>query len=339
MTLQTKLEQFSSIVRADNRSHEITDHEIRLILDRLREKVVKRAEDDKYQAERQQRKNVDALRSVIKHLEPPIRASDTWEHVKPLIKHYKEYEIVKSDELRRSAFDKVIQRLKEKDAEREQARTRRDHDRDREREREGRNGHRRRDDRGYSRTPEMDVYEADRRRAVADRERKNRQPSIAGLSPPPSVHDNRRRRDSRDMSLDQRSRGYSERDYDRDDRRDRGRLAVSPYDRERRTREVERERAYMSRADPREVVAKALDYGESGSAGSMADRTESSRSRKNMRGSEDPGNARDSKRRKVEEDKAAADVEMAEAVELVSGSEDGEIEEVEVKGDAKDGKE
>jgi len=334
MTLQTKLEEFSNIVRTDSRSNDITDHEIRLIFDRLHEKVVKRAEDDKYEAERRQRKAVDALRSVIKHLEPPIRASDTWEHVKPLIKHYKEYEVLRTDELRRSAFDKVIQRLKEKEAEREQARTRRDHDRDREREREGRNGHRRRDDRGYSRTPEMDVYEADRRRAVADRERKNRQPSIAGLSPPPS-----RRRDSRDMSLDQRSRGYPDREYDRDnDRRDRGRLAASPYDRERRTREVERERAYMSRADPREVVAKALDYGESGSAGSMADRTESSRSRKNMRGSEDPSIGRDSKRRKTGEDKPSVDVEMTEAVELQSGSEEGEIEEVEVKVDAKDGK-
>ena len=57
-----------------------------------------------------------------------------------------------------------------------------------------------------------------------------------------------------------------------------------------------------------------------------------------MRGSEDPSVGRDSKRRKTGEDKPSVDVEMTEAVELQSGSEEGEIEEVEVKVDAKDGK-
>ena len=126
------------------------DHDIlHLIFDRLYDKVLRRTEDEKHSAERHQRRAVDALRSQIKHLNPPILASSTWESIKPRIEKLDEYKALDTDELRRSAFDKVLKRVKEKeeDVEKEKEREKeRDRDRDRDRDR-SRRDHRHRDDR------------------------------------------------------------------------------------------------------------------------------------------------------------------------------------------------
>lgn len=346
MTVQTSLDEFRAVIQNDARTDDMTADDISLTFDRLHEKCVKRAEDDKHQAERRRRKAIDALRSEIRHLEPPVRINDTWEDVRTRIERSEAYEAVETEEDRLAAFEKVIKRLEEKEkeyAEKEAEEKKRDREyrehRDRERDREPRsNGHRRRDERGYSRTPELDTYEVDRRRAAADRERRYRRGSATGLSPPPASH-GRRRGDSRELSPDRRSRVYrgdryrgGSREGDMDSRD--GRLSSSVYDIERQNRAVERERAHYSRADPREIT-RALDYGED-DAGSMTGRGESTGARKTARLSEEPRGQRDSKRRKIDGSKSpVVDTPMAEAVELQSGSEEGEIEEVEVKAEGK----
>jgi len=320
MTPETTLDEFLAIMDSDDRTNRFDKDELSYLFKGLLEKVIRRAEADKHHAERQQRRAVDALRSCIKRLEPPIRFDDSWEKdVKPRVEKLEEYHAVETDELRRTAFDKVIRRLKEKYDADEQDRAREEHERKREREREAR---RRRDDRGYTRSPETDVYEADRRRAIADRERSYRRGSAAGLSPPQSYDYEPRRRDTRDRMDD---RDYRDRERDRHDR---GRLGGgSPFERERRVREVERERGYVSRADPRDV-AKELDYGESGRAGSMTESTGTSRRRRSI----DSDSKRDNKRLKMNgRSKSPQDAEMEEEVALQSGSEEGEIEEVDPK--------
>lgn len=197
-------------------------------------------------AKRQQRKAIDALRSRIKHLEPPVAIGDTWEQVRPRVERYEEYKLVNSDDDRQVAFDKHMNRLKEDAAERERVRR---HDRERDRARDERHTSRRDRDRRRSRTPNReDAYEADRRRAATERERQYRHSSAGGLSPPP-----RERRDRSDR--------YVRDDRDRSERQ----VSLSVYDRERREREAERERSYISRADPR-AKASELDYGDSSDA-------------------------------------------------------------------------
>ena len=197
---------------------------------------MKRDEEEKHYAERQQRRIVDALRSRIKHLEPPIVLSDTWEQVRARIEKYEEYRLLSTDDLRRSAYEKVIRRLKEKE-ENDRDFGRRDQY---EREYDHRNGYSR-DKRYKTRSPELDAYEADRRKAQADRERQYRKSSVTGLSPP-----HRKYRDERD----------------RYERRSSKQGSLSHYDHERRERDAERERLYISRADPREKASE-LDYGDS----------------------------------------------------------------------------
>ncbi|KAH8693183.1 putative formin binding protein [Talaromyces proteolyticus] len=245
ITTKTTFEDFMSVMASDRRTANIDSNILQLIFQRIQERAQRRTEDEKHAADRHQRRAVDALRSRIKHLEPAVRISDTWESVRPRIERFEEYTALDSDDLRQSAFDKYIRRLKEKeeDAERDRDRDRGSrrgdhHDRS---DRDSRSGPYRSDRRVRpSRTPEPDPYEADRRKAQADRERSYRK--VSGLSP---VHE---RRDDRDRLRD------------RERERDRDRRAPAHYDRERRDREDERERLYRTRGDPR-GSRDELDYG------------------------------------------------------------------------------
>jgi len=231
---------------ADRRTSKIEPDTLELIFQRIQEKAIRRDEEEKHAADRHQRRAVDALRSRIKRLEPPVRITDTWEQVQPRVEKYEEYKAVESDELRESAFDKVIRRLKEKEEDADKERELRDRDRSRrdydrgDRDYRSSRGERRGGSR-VSRSPEPDAYEADRRKAMADRERSYRKTS--GFSPA------RDRRDDRDRYRDRDTRDYERRPRDGDRRED------------------ERERLYRARGDPR-GSRDELDYGDSRSTAS-----------------------------------------------------------------------
>ena len=279
----------------------MSEYELTLIFQRLHERLVRQDEKEKLKEERAQRHMVDALRSRIRHLHPPVELLETWEDVRPRIEDFDEFQKLKSEDLRKTAYDKVIRRLKEKEAESEYSeRARRDRDRERGNRRNGRHAHR-------SRSPEPDAYEADRRKAQADRERQYRK-----SAPTPPVEPRRRDRDHRHESQAS------------------GRL--NGYDRDRR--ELDRERSYIGRVDAREPGARELDYGESGRAGSTISGGSTSRKRRDS--GDDEGNRRDSKRLRRDRDSrtrtpidlaAVKKEEEKEEEVLKSGSEEGEIEE------------
>ncbi|PQE25746.1 formin binding protein [Rutstroemia sp. NJR-2017a BBW] len=332
----TPLDLFWDMVEEEERALRSTRNDVLDVLD-LREKVNRRSEDDKHQAERHQRRAVDALRSYIKHLEPPVRVDDDYEKVRPRFEKSEEYASVATEELRRSAFDKVIRRLKEKeeDAEKDRPKRReRSSDRSSHRDRERDRGHRlsgsgRHDRR--SRSPEPDAYEADRRKAIADREKNYRKGGMADtlLSPnrrdrgDPDLHDRDRDRD-RDRLRD-RDLGKSHRS-----RRDE---PLSHYERERRDREDEREKMYRRRGDPRGSVDE-LPYGDERSSvprkrrESDVDRRDSKRTRREMtptKRERSPVPPRERRHRTRTPPAPKAPVKEDPAVH--SGSEEGEIEE------------
>jgi len=245
---KTTLHDFLEVMSTDRRTASVSPDTLELILHRLLEKVMRRSEDDKHASERQQRRLIDGLRSKIKHLDkPPVTSSTTWESIRPYVSHFEEFKALDNDDLHRQAFDKVLRRLKEKedDMENERRSGKRDRSRTRDhRDRDPRNGHisshrhsnpmDRHDRHRGSRTPEVDAYEAERRKAMADRERNYHKSGSTGLSPPPQSRE-RERISSRPPRL-------------------------SHYDRERRDREEERERLYRTRGDPR-GSRDELDYG------------------------------------------------------------------------------
>ena len=306
LTPQTTLEEFTKVMKEEERTNEITDQDLELVYKRLHDKIIKREEADKATAAKQARRAIDALRSCIKHLSPPVKSDDDWETVKARIAKYDEYKALESEEHRKTAYDKVIRRLKEKEAdaeafEREKAIRRAEREREDRYSRYGRGGR-------YSQTPELDPYEAERKKASAMRERQHRKSSGTGLSPT-------RHRDDR----------YDRHRHDRERERDRG--GYHDYDREYR----DRERSYRSRLSD---VAVELDYGESGRAGSSI--STSGRRRRESEEDAELSTRRDSKRLKRDDDEDVEMKEMREEAEkkakeeenLKSGSEEGEIEEV-----------
>jgi pre-mRNA-processing factor 40 len=257
---KTPFEEFQSVVRSDRRFEDIDDNALLLIYERAQDKMKRKPEYDKHYMDRNQRYAMDNLRSVIKHLDPPVKLGDTWEDVRPRVEQSEAFRAIEAEDSRRTAFEKFMKRLKEKeedkasgkdhdrdrryrerhDRERDRDRHR---DRDRDRDRDHRNGHSD-SHRRHRLSAEPDVYEEERKKAQVERERSYHRGSIQGLSPP------RRDRDERD----------------RYDRLSGGRPSLgSHYDRERREREAERERSYVSRADPRDKHSE-LDYGDSRAA-------------------------------------------------------------------------
>lgn len=241
-------------------------------VEQIQEKASKRPDDDRH-AERQQRRAADDLRSYLKHLDPPLTIQDTYEKVRPRLARSDDFQAVASEDARRAVFDKFIRRLKEReeDAERDRHRRRdrgsvdRDSHRGRDRSR-GERSHRGGRSSRRSRSPEVDAYEADRRKAIAERERNHRKVSMAESvlgterrpSPLPRSPISRRERDrdrdrgdrDRERDRDRDRERERERDRERDHSRHRSRRDEDGYyDRERRPREDERERLYRRRTE------------------------------------------------------------------------------------------
>lgn len=354
VTPKTTFQEFQSVLKEDPRTANIERDIVELIFERLQEKKAKRPDDDK-QFERQQRRALEDLRSYMKRLDPPILVTDTYEKVNSRIAKSEEFQAVASDEARRGAFEKHIRRLREKEEEADRDRRRRDRG----------DGYRDRGERSHrssvrparsSRSPEHDSYEADRRKAIAERERNYRKSNMAeGLladrkssdSHYESARDRDRDRDrdrerDRDSLRDRESgrdrdpgRDRDRRDRDRDrerdrdyDRRPRRDDELNHYDRERRTREEDRERLYRRRVD-RDV--NELPYGD--------ERPSSSRRRRADDDELDRRDSRDSKRFKREHSRERTpqhDVRpktrtpqpvKEKSPSIRAGSEEGEIEE------------
>ncbi|KAF1956243.1 hypothetical protein CC80DRAFT_414032 [Byssothecium circinans] len=313
VTATTPFDDFLKIMRSEPRTANIDDQSVRSIFDYVVAKVKRRQDDERRDEEYNERYAMDNLRSVIKRLEPPVSPSDDWQAVRPRVEKTDEYRALKSESLRQSVFDKYMRRLKEKESDRRERSKRdpRDRERDRrERDREYRNGHSdsHRRHRTRTRSPENDPYAAERRQAQQDREARYRNNDSTGLSPP-------HRRDR-------------ERDLDRYERSRQG--SGDHYGRERREREAERERSYvsrgdpLSRADPRERSVSELDYGD-GTGRPISTRRrresdESSSRRDNKRPRYSPRHDRKSKT-------PAPEPAKVEERALRSGSEEGEIEE------------
>ena len=308
------MEEFASVLTNDPRTNALPEADVALVYKRLHEKVLRREEKDKIEAERQIRNRVKSLQSRIKRLNPLISIDDDWETVRGRIDRYDEYHALETDEQRKSAFDKVIQRMREKEDDEAYARERAM--RRTERERDDRHSHHTRRTSYYAPSPaEPDAYEAERKKAQAARERNYHKSSTTGLSPR-----------HRDDHYDRRHRHDKERD------RDRERGGYHDFDRDYR----DRERTYRSRlSDP----SGELDYGDGGRAGSSISTAGGRRRRESDADGED--HRRESKRHKSSSKangvSADEDVDMREKEEadkraqddenLKSGSEEGEIEE------------
>ncbi|KAG5518455.1 hypothetical protein PMAC_002850 [Pneumocystis sp. 'macacae'] len=101
---KTTLSQFSDLMRKDKKGAEFSDH----TLSSLREKVLRRLENEKRSDERRQKRRINELRYLIKHLRPPLHPEDTWPDIRKRIEHTQEFLAVDSEENRELAFKKQM---------------------------------------------------------------------------------------------------------------------------------------------------------------------------------------------------------------------------------------
>ena len=319
VTPTTGISEFLHVMSLDRRTAPLSQDLLEIAFTRIQKKIHDSLEEDKHASEKQSRRHIESLRSRMKHWDrPAITVSTTWESFRPHIAHLEEFKALPNDELRRKAFDKVIQRIKDKEDDKDNERRSGKRDRDHRSDRDTRNGHSHRhgapandryDRRRSSRTPELDAYEADRRKAMADRERQYHKSGSTGLSPSPRS----RERPPRDGGSSRRPR-------------------ASHYDRERREREDERERLYHSRADPR-GSRDELDYGAGGSIGSGGG---GGGGRRRGRGPESDGESIESGRKRARKDNRDTNTTTTTTTTTSSGrrrekTKTPEVEEKEVK--------
>ncbi|KAF4810653.1 Pre-mRNA-processing protein prp40 [Colletotrichum tropicale] len=291
VTPKTTFEEFHAVIKKNRRTANIDRETLMVIFERIKERRSSKRSEEERQSERQQRRAADDLRAYFKRMDPPITLDDTYEKVKSRLADIPAFLAVTSEEARISAFDRHMKRLREKEEEADRDRRRRrgrdSSERDLYRERPRSRGERSHRSSGRatrrSRSPEPDAYEADRRKAIAERERNHRKSTMAEsllsdrdrrLSPPPRRERERERERDRDRER--------ERDRDRDYDRHRSRRDDDGhYDRERRDREEERERLYRRRMGSYDE----LPYGDERPSGSRRRREEDEDDRRDSRDS------------------------------------------------------
>ncbi|GAB7364371.1 hypothetical protein MBLNU230_g4914t1 [Neophaeotheca triangularis] len=279
MTVSTTVDEFANVIRhGRRRPQHFTFNEVPSLFEGVMAKVKERANKERLESEKAQRHAYDDFKRDLARMRS-IHPGDKYEDVLPTLTQLESFQHL-DEETAKKAFTKFMRSLEEDD-----------HDRsERRRERRRGEGHHdsRRSHRRTTHTPETDAYEAERRKAQEARERQYRNTSAGVPSPG--------RRDRR-ISGGRLERSSMPREYSGMERGGGGR--------------------YSSRADPREKMSKALDYGDEDAVGSGPS---SARKRQGSQGS-----GRANKRQRTASANGAPQKEKELSVEYHSGSEEGEL--------------
>ena len=92
----------------------LTEGDLSIIFQGMREAAAKKQADEKRRAERKLRHQQDDLRYALKKLPEPLDANVSYEEAIPLIEHLPEYKAIEDEESRRAAFLKFMKRMKER---------------------------------------------------------------------------------------------------------------------------------------------------------------------------------------------------------------------------------
>ncbi|KAI0047224.1 hypothetical protein FA95DRAFT_1519206 [Auriscalpium vulgare] len=115
VTTDTTAEEFTNVVKenADESVSGLSEHDLNLVFETLRDQAIKQQTDERRRTERRQRHMQDDLRYAMKKLPEAIDLELPYEEAIPLIEHLSEYKAL-DDEGRRTAFSKFVKRQKER---------------------------------------------------------------------------------------------------------------------------------------------------------------------------------------------------------------------------------
>lgn len=106
-------------LRAWIADEDLPEKAVELIYEYLQAKARRRREDEERHEERRVRDKMYDLRSALKKLDPPIRASDSYREQRSRLESLPEFAALGSEDLREQAFLKYVLRLREREEEQE----------------------------------------------------------------------------------------------------------------------------------------------------------------------------------------------------------------------------
>jgi len=107
----TEFSDFLKLMDGDNRLSAVDQATLRRLFRQVQDKTIQRAERERHSLERRQRRRIDALRSVIRHLDPAVGLESSWSDVRPRVSDTDEFNALDNDSQRKLAFDKHLRRL------------------------------------------------------------------------------------------------------------------------------------------------------------------------------------------------------------------------------------
>lgn len=120
-TETTSYDEFKKAVAKHALAAQVEEDTLKYVYERQLARAQRHAEEDRHAEERRARRRVDALRSVLRHLEPAMTADSTWAEIRERIKDTEEFAAVEEESEREAAFERQLARVKE-DAARERKR-------------------------------------------------------------------------------------------------------------------------------------------------------------------------------------------------------------------------
>ncbi|KAI9013299.1 hypothetical protein BC832DRAFT_549319 [Gaertneriomyces semiglobifer] len=112
VTVDMQCRDFISYFTEEQRQ-EFSEKTFELVYQELHAKACSIEKEERRRAEKKARKRMDAFRSLLKKLDPPITLATEWSAVEPHVKHTHEYESLDASQ-RIEAYQKHMSRLKEK---------------------------------------------------------------------------------------------------------------------------------------------------------------------------------------------------------------------------------
>ena len=82
----------------------------KVVFDQLMDSIISRIREDKKKESRKLKKRMDAFKSLLKHLDPPISAKSPWKEVAAKVSHKSEYQDL-NEEDRITVFEKIIAKI------------------------------------------------------------------------------------------------------------------------------------------------------------------------------------------------------------------------------------
>ncbi|KAK9729278.1 U1 snRNP protein [Basidiobolus ranarum] len=118
VTPDDTLDSFIDVLKDHEQVSNISEEEMKIIFEQIHKKAVSRQKEEQRKEQKRRRRIADDFKYFLKHLKPQITTDTKWDEIRSSIEGSEEFNAVESEEERLHIFQKVLDRLKEKEKDR-----------------------------------------------------------------------------------------------------------------------------------------------------------------------------------------------------------------------------